>query len=110
MKQQLNGVTRHNSNPFQFTFWSTVIFAFIIIAFATTGCQKQMKDSLSDMQSMNAKNTQADVLNSYTGLSTQTTWELQQARAATARYRNFDNAIKDGYADINVVVPNMGHH
>jgi hypothetical protein len=37
-------------------------------------------------------------------------WELQQARAATARYRDISNAIKDGYSNINVDVPNMGHH
>ncbi|MBA2328044.1 MAG: hypothetical protein H0V91_00335, partial [Flavisolibacter sp.] len=24
--------------------------------------------------------------------------------------RNFDNAIKDGYIDIEVIVPGMGHH
>jgi hypothetical protein len=39
------------------------------------------------------------------------TWlELQQARAATARYQDINNAFKDGYADINVVMPNMGYH
>jgi hypothetical protein len=37
-------------------------------------------------------------------------WELQQARAASARYRNIENAKKDGYGDIAVVVPQMGHH
>ena len=36
--------------------------------------------------------------------------ELLQARAATAKYRQFSKAIEDGYADINVVVPNMGYH
>jgi hypothetical protein len=44
------------------------------------------------------------------GLPSQTVWELQQARAATARYRDIKNAIKDGYSNINVDVPNMGHH
>lgn len=39
-----------------------------------------------------------------------TFWELLQARAATAKYRNFNKAIEDGYADINVVMPNMGYH
>jgi hypothetical protein len=36
--------------------------------------------------------------------------ELQAAKAATARYRDFNNALKDGYQDINVVIPNMGRH
>jgi hypothetical protein len=34
--------------------------------------------------------------------------ELLQARVATAKYHNFDKAIANGYADLNVVVPNMG--
>lgn len=36
--------------------------------------------------------------------------ELQQAKIATARYNQIENALADGYADINVVVPGMGHH
>ena len=36
--------------------------------------------------------------------------ELEQARKATARYQDVRNAIADGYADINVVLPNMGRH
>lgn len=36
--------------------------------------------------------------------------ELQQAKIATASYNNIENAIADGYVDINVVVPHMGHH
>jgi len=44
------------------------------------------------------------------GLSFRTLWELRQARAATARYRDIKNAIKDGYSNIMVDVPNMGHH
>jgi hypothetical protein len=46
----------------------------------------------------------------YQGLGKQTVWELQQARAATAQYRNIQKAIADGYEDIHVVKPNMGHH
>ena len=110
MKQELNGVNRHNRNPFAITFSATITMALILFALTITSCQKGLNDSMNEIQSMNAKNTQADVLNSFGGLSTQTAWELQQARAATARYRNFDNAIMDGYSDINVVVPNMGHH
>ena len=46
----------------------------------------------------------------YNGLSDLTSWELQQARAATAKYRNIENAIKEGYTDIEVDVEHMGHH
>lgn len=36
--------------------------------------------------------------------------ELAKARQATARYQNIENALRDGYVDINVVIPNMGRH
>ena len=36
--------------------------------------------------------------------------ELQLAKISTARYNNIENAKADGYVDINVVVPHMGHH
>lgn len=46
----------------------------------------------------------------YEGLSFQTRWELQQARAATAKYQNVENAIADNYEDIKVDMEHMGHH
>ena len=36
--------------------------------------------------------------------------ELARARRATSRYQNFTVALKDGYVDIGVVLPNMGRH
>lgn len=52
----------------------------------------------------------ANVLTMYPNLSKETAFELQQARAASSRYRNIENARRDGYSDINVVIENMGHH
>jgi hypothetical protein len=46
----------------------------------------------------------------YKNLSFRTRWELQQARSATAKYQDINNAIADGYQDIAVDVENMGHH
>lgn len=46
----------------------------------------------------------------YEYLGQETLFELQQARASTAKYRQIKNAIKDGYEDINVVIPQMGFH
>jgi hypothetical protein len=54
--------------------------------------------------------SQANTVNWYTNLPLKTAVELKRARAATARYQNFDNAIKDGYSNIMVDVENMGHH
>lgn len=36
--------------------------------------------------------------------------ELALVRGAAARYHNVEDAKKDGYVDINVVLPNMGRH
>lgn len=36
--------------------------------------------------------------------------ELANARRATARYQDELQALKDGYVDIGVVLPNMGRH
>jgi hypothetical protein len=87
-----------------------VILTMVGIAFA--GCQKDaMKTSVGETQNVNKHSEipEGDVVNDY-GLPPQTVWELQQARAATARYRDIENAKKDGYSNINVDVPNMGHH
>jgi hypothetical protein len=99
------------STPVRLSLW-LIIFAAIFF----TSCQKQAAEVASPDVTSNAKMVSTDnpnaseVLNMYSGLSSRTMWELQQARAATARYRDLKNAIKDGYSNINVDVPNMGHH
>ncbi len=52
----------------------------------------------------------ATLLHNNASFNAVTLWELQQARAATARYSDTLNAIKDGYTNINVIVENMGTH
>jgi len=36
--------------------------------------------------------------------------ELVSVKSATEKYHNVDNAIADGYVDIDLFVPNMGSH
>lgn len=36
--------------------------------------------------------------------------QLARVKRATARYRDVNKALADGYTDINVVLPNMGRH
>jgi hypothetical protein len=87
--------------------------SFLMLCLAGTACQKEgIKENTSTeaIQAIQGKEGRSEVINYYSGLSWQTTMELQQARAATAKYRNIDNAIKDGYADIAVDVQHMGHH
>jgi len=84
----------------------------LLVAFSFAACQKQVADKNVTSEIPSASATpKGEVLNWYTGLSSQTMWELQQARAATAKYR-FDtlNAYKDGYRNIAVDVEHMGHH
>ncbi|MDB5198071.1 MAG: hypothetical protein JWO92_34 [Chitinophagaceae bacterium] len=72
--------------------------------------QVELLSSKASAVNSSSMKTDAEFMNMYSGLSKQTTLELQQARAATARYRNIENALKDGYTNIGVDVENMGHH
>ena len=119
MKNLLNTTLRSNEKSFAAkhlshgaTHYGALFFCSIILmGLLFTGCQKQnMNEPTDELKTSDAKKADANVVNNYTGLSSQTTWELKQARAATARYRDIKNAIKDGYSNINVDVPNMGHH
>jgi hypothetical protein len=40
----------------------------------------------------------------------ETNAQLAAARSATARYQDIKAALADGYADIDVFMPGMGHH
>ena len=121
MKKSYSSATRCNEKSFAATrsiqgIISNIIFYFsllTLIGIAFTACKKENANTpAEEAQSINshAANSEGDVLANYTGLSPQTMWELQQVRAAVARYRDINNAIKDGYSNINVDVPNMGHH
>lgn len=74
-------------------------------------CQKQITSGdVEQAQLPSNIKSEANAVILYNGLSELTSWQLQQARAATAKYRNIENAVKDGYADIEVNVEHMGHH
>ena len=96
------------ANPF-------LIFTLLILLFSAASCSKEASIK-SDVEAaeISMKKTDMlipnDMLTNYSNLSMTTRWELQQARAATARYRDLKNAVKDGYVDINVVSQNMGYH
>lgn len=100
---------RNNSGFFR----SLVFISMITIGILFSGCQKEQTNTTNaEDESLSTKSMQSEshVVNDYAGVSKQTSWELQQARASTAKYRKIKNAIADGYADIAVVVPNMGFH
>jgi len=108
-----------------------VFLGFALILFLSVslpGCGKQpyempAKDAVDSTESQ-ALNTDEQFLASYrensqgqdklrgtrNEVSFTTLSELLRARAATAKYRDFERAKADSFADINVVVPNMGYH
>ena len=110
MKRLFNGASQRNRNLFAKISWLATI---IIISMIIPSCQKEVSNAPSQQDAAinsHAANSQGNVLTNYTDLPSSTLWELQQARAATAKYQDIDNAIKDGYADIEVDVQHMGHH
>ncbi len=113
MKQALNSASRCNgrsiaSSQSFFSITKPALFLLFFAGLFLTSCKKEA--AIQEEAPVAAKAEESNVVNQYQGLSFQTKWELQQARAATARYRNINNAIADGYVDINVVVPQMGFH
>ena len=78
---------------------------FVILIFA--GCNQQDNNPVEG--NSNSGNDNSFLAKHY-NLPPATMAELQQAKIATARYNNIGNAIADGYADINVIVPHMGYH
>jgi len=113
MKQYVHAAPGSNRPRFALSCLSFRFTILLVFVFLVSSCTKEVDETdeaavQANQSSMGS--TPGNILDQYTGLSSQTLWELQQARAATARYRNIANAIKDGYADIAVVVPNMGHH
>ncbi len=115
---------KRKSYAMYFGFVPTVAFFFCattILALLFISCQKEVTNEAKNVNPVsgnianqvavsNTNDGDAEIMNMYSGLSKEATLELQQARAATARYRDLKNAIKDGYSNINVDVPNMGHH
>jgi len=84
---------------------------FIITCIFISACQKQsISSDVEQAQLSSNLKSEANAVILYNGLSDLTSRQLQQARAATANYRNIENAVKDGYADIEVDVEHMGHH
>ena len=104
-----------SQNQHEFTTSSAPVLVLIALMIGSvfSSCQKQQTvNAQNDNRALKsaAANVDDELLTYYKGLDPQTLWELQQVRAATAKYRNDSNAFKDGYVDINLKLPNMGYH
>src|SRR5690606_33442656 len=83
------------------------LFAIILFAaMAFTGCEQQ--ETLPVGNNINEEFPFS--LAKHYNLPKELLNELQQAKIATAKYNHIENALADGYEDIGVVVPQMGHH
>jgi hypothetical protein len=97
--------------------WSAQPILYMMIlftAFLFSACKKyeanKPKDNSTEQVTNNNGNPNAELFSQYSGLDPQTLLELQQVRAATARYQNIEHAFGDSYEDIGLVMPNMGYH
>jgi hypothetical protein len=79
-----------------------VLSLFFIILFAA-GCQES-----NTVEPINSAEGMS--LEKRDGLPLEVHTMLQELKAATAKYHDINKALADGYVDINVVVPHMGHH
>jgi len=117
MKNSMSGALHGKGQSIvNLSFCSAILVMVITLA---AGCQKDAVRTTEEQNQTSEEETED--LNKHSaipegevarrhGISWRTIWELKQARFATARYRDIRNAIKDGYSNINVDVPNMGHH
>ena len=90
-----------------------VFFLVILVStFLFSGCKREKTFEGADKTEVQGTqiNPDPELLTYYSGLGSQTMQELQRARAATSRYRNINNAFRDNYQDIGLVMPNMGYH
>ena len=110
MKHTLNSAWRCNSKPFALIQALVSLFVMGILAMSFSSCQKEASETTKVEDATTPAQAKLFNLNMYTGLSSNLQWELQQARAASAKYQQIKNAVKDGYEDINVVAENMGFH
>jgi hypothetical protein len=108
--QTLSGVINKAALPFCLLMLFSFLFGCKKESMQTPAEEIQSKGSLAKSTNSLAAKSEGNVISDYTNLSKETIWELQQVRAATARYEKIDNAMKDGYADIAVDVEGMGHH
>lgn len=101
------------------SFFGKFVLVFVAVI-VMNGCKKGLNEPVScsptpgsnELASVNNRSMDTDekFQDNHKRINWRTMRELLLARAATAKYTNIKNAINDGYADIKVDVPNMGHH
>lgn len=110
MKALINSTK--NFNKVQMENWKRITCFSLITLMVITACKKN--DTIEPADKLQAVNneqiTKDSLLNANEGITLKTIKQLTETRIATARYKDINNAILDGYEDISVIVPNMGYH
>src|SRR5690348_2290314 len=115
MKRLFCGALRRNQRSIavlQTSKSPLILSSILLVGLFFTSCKKDVSDKAAAQEEIQTSSSSPKSMGfgNYTGLLPETVSELQQAKIATAKYNNFDNAINDGYQDINVIVPEMGYH
>ena len=92
---------------------STFLFMFsvIIAVLITVGCDSENSlDNPTSTQDQIEKGINQNDGESLSKFGPELRREIAIVKSSTARYHNIDNAIEDGYVDIDLYIPNMGWH
>ena len=110
IKVFMNAEVNYSKWSAQPIFYMAILFtAFLFTACKKYEANKPQTDNTEQVTNNNGK-PDAELFSQNSGLDPQTLLELQQVRAATARYQNIEHAFGDSYVDIGLVMPNMGYH
>ena len=116
MKQLVNTLpTSKSSTVKPNTLPAFIPFSLVLLLtlFLITGCSKQdagLQSKNENPVTLTKAGINQDLGSGFADVSKETARQLQEVRKATAIYHDIKHAFDDGYADINVVVPNMGYH
>ncbi len=112
MNRQMKTATWAHSQPLTLYRQSLLCLLAVASTLLFTACQKYNAvepNAGEELVSARAAGTNAQFITTY-GVSGQTLGELMQVRAATRQYQDTLDAIADGYANLNLKLPNMGFH
>ncbi|HET6767098.1 MAG TPA: hypothetical protein VFH08_06860 [Chitinophagaceae bacterium] len=113
-RRQIKAVNSTQSVPFAINAQPVFYLIFLLGTFLFIACKKSsVHEPVGEEQAVTNKgvNAHPEGLKKHDEVELQTFFELQQVRAATAKYHDINNAFKDGYGtDPVVVMPQMGYH
>ncbi len=87
------------------------MFSVLFVGLLLVGCDSENSlDNPTSTQDQIEKGINENDGESLSKFGSELRRELALVKSSTARYHNIDNAIEDGYVDIDLYIPNMGWH